>query len=350
MAAKQTYFAELAVLTPYDEKVISEMTMYGLPMWKVGGIVRAGARRRRCRAGAAPPPCAGPRPTPWSRTRLVLSVGGPGTAVRPGRPGPERHRERHLLRRGRQRPGRPVPAGAAVRRPRRQSSRSSCPRRGRSLDAESQDLSRLRAVLRAAGDRRGRQRAVDRPRRRRRLPGHAGTGGQPRRRRRLHVQLPGGGGRTVPAQRRGRRHRRAAPLHPHRHRGDLRRRVGDGLRRPRPSCAARHPSWSSTVGFSRPDRPHDTQRVYVLYKVADGGAGNWDGVDLVRTGTDPVDGSAIWTGGAVLPACRPEDRVPRPGRSTRSATSPTRSTRPATSWPPRPRTARWTPRSHPRTP
>jgi CSLREA domain-containing protein len=53
-----------------------------------------------------------------------------------------------------------------------------------------------------------------------------------------------------------------------------------------------------TVGFTIRTAP-DATRVYVLYHIV--GDGHWDGVDLVKTGTDPVDGSAIWTGGAVLP-------------------------------------------------
>jgi CSLREA domain-containing protein len=53
-----------------------------------------------------------------------------------------------------------------------------------------------------------------------------------------------------------------------------------------------------TVGFTIRTAP-DATRVYVLYKVL--GGNDWNGVDLVKTGTDPVDGSAIWTGGVVLP-------------------------------------------------
>ena len=53
----------------------------------------------------------------------------------------------------------------------------------------------------------------------------------------------------------------------------------------------------NTVGFTIRTAP-DAERVYVLYKPANGD--DWAGVDLVRTGDD-VDDSAIWTGGAVLP-------------------------------------------------
>jgi len=35
-AAKQAYLAETAVLTPYDEKVVQEVALYGLPMYRIG--------------------------------------------------------------------------------------------------------------------------------------------------------------------------------------------------------------------------------------------------------------------------------------------------------------------------
>ena len=56
MLAKQDYFGELGLVGVYDEKASSEFTLYGLPMWQIGGrrgrrgiCVRAGGSR--CRAG-----------------------------------------------------------------------------------------------------------------------------------------------------------------------------------------------------------------------------------------------------------------------------------------------------------
>ena len=41
--AKQDYFGELGLVGVYDEKASSEFTLYGLPMWQIGGAAAAAA-------------------------------------------------------------------------------------------------------------------------------------------------------------------------------------------------------------------------------------------------------------------------------------------------------------------
>ena len=76
--AKQDYFGELGLVGVYDEKASSEFTLYGLPMWQIGG---AGAAAASAPAGAstpavtaaAEPAAAPPRRSASSRRRPTRS-------------------------------------------------------------------------------------------------------------------------------------------------------------------------------------------------------------------------------------------------------------------------------------
>ncbi len=71
--AKQDYFGELGLVGVYDEKASSEFTLYGLPMWQIGGPARrrraGGApRRRRRRAGGRGAAAVGIQSAPSARS------------------------------------------------------------------------------------------------------------------------------------------------------------------------------------------------------------------------------------------------------------------------------------------
>ena len=51
--AKQDYFGELGLVGVYDEKASSEFTLYGLPMWQIGGAAAAAAPASAPAAAAA---------------------------------------------------------------------------------------------------------------------------------------------------------------------------------------------------------------------------------------------------------------------------------------------------------
>ena len=51
--AKQDYFGELGLVGVYDEKASSEFTLYGLPMWQIGGAAAAAAAASAPTAAAA---------------------------------------------------------------------------------------------------------------------------------------------------------------------------------------------------------------------------------------------------------------------------------------------------------
>ena len=268
-------------------------------MWKVGGALDAPApvavgahRRLRPRRSRN-------RPTPWSRSRSCCRWVAP--APRPARASWPRR----------------TPATAPTTTWTATSSRSSTGRRSppstatsvvpagaptaRSiLDAESQDLTGfepyyVQPVIDEAANEQSTDPVGDAvfPATLARVANPVAADGSA-------FQLPGGGCRTVPAQRRGRRHRRAAPLHPPGHRGDLRRRVGDGLRSS-VHRAQRGIRRGEHGRILRPGLHRHRSGSTCCTRSPTADAGNWEGVDLVRTGTDPVDGSALWTGGAVLP-------------------------------------------------
>ena len=298
MAAKQAYFAELAVLTPYDQKVISEMTMYGLPMWRVGGALDAPAPVASAptanAALAAPEP-----PDTVVQEPFVLSVGGPGTPSGPGVLAPKDTGngtyydvDGNVL--------------AVQYRPAQPSVDRDVSRPGRSahgaliLDAESQDLTGFEPYyVQPVIDEAGNEQSTD----------PVGDAVFPATLARVANPVAANGSRSsslVVAAGQFRRNGEAAGTGVQRlfTRLDTAVTYADASETDfdPPSIVRSEASVvESTVGFSV-RASTDTQRVYVLYKVADGGPGNWEGVDLVRTGTDPVDGSALWTGGAVLPS------------------------------------------------
>ena len=78
--AKQDYFGELGLVGVYDEKASSEFTLYGLPMWQIGG---AAARRR---AGALDTG----RSVPWRHGGRVSSPSSPRRAHRSSWSSPRR--------------------------------------------------------------------------------------------------------------------------------------------------------------------------------------------------------------------------------------------------------------------
>ncbi len=60
--AKQDYFGELGLVGVYDEKASSEFTLYGLPMWQIGGTAPAAAPASAPAAAAAATVEPAPRP------------------------------------------------------------------------------------------------------------------------------------------------------------------------------------------------------------------------------------------------------------------------------------------------
>ena len=86
--AKQEHFGNLGLVSVYDEKASAEMTLYGLPMWKVPGATAPlasataasdGRPAAACaRAGAAQPPLAAATAGP---TLLAASVTDPVTGL-----------------------------------------------------------------------------------------------------------------------------------------------------------------------------------------------------------------------------------------------------------------------------
>lgn len=287
MAAKQAYFSELTAVSPYDAKVLSEWTLYGLPMWQVGGAFPRAAATPPAPADMSPPNSVvqppvvlteGTLPAPNVLTPKVTETGtyyqqnGNTIAVqnRPVQPSVERDvtipgREAH---------------GVLI------------------TDAVSKDLGGFQPyyakpiidqaeneeLVEAVGD------AV--------FPTTLARVSNP-------VQADGTTESTLTL---------AA--------GQFRRNIGGTpgvgtqrlFTRLETEVTYADPSVTdfdapqiirsegsvvnNTVGFAIRTAT-DAARVFVLYKVT--ALNEWAGVDLVRTGTDPVDGSAIWTGGAVLP-------------------------------------------------
>ena len=297
MAAKQAYFSELAAIGPYDAKVLAEYTMYGLPMWTVGGAFNPPA------AGPATPATIAPSsilpPDSVAQTPVTLSVGtastpkgddvltpndtGRGTyydvngntlnvQYRPAQP---------FIDRDVTAPGRPA-HGVVI------------------TDAESTDLPDFSPYyVRPNLDQTSNEQLVDAvgdavfPSTLARVTNPVSATGTPSSTLTLATgQFRRNGGNPGTGTQ-----RLFTRLDTEVTYADASVTDFDAPTVVRSEGAV----VGRTVGFTI-RTSGDTNRVYVLYKVADDTVGSWAGVDLVRTGTDPVDGSAVWTGGAVLSA------------------------------------------------
>jgi hypothetical protein len=301
MAAKQEYFSELTAISPYDAKVLSEWTLYGLPMWQVGGAFRPpvtalAAIEPEPAATIAAAPLAVAPPDSVVQQPVSLTVGTTSTPAegvltpkdtgngifyqqngntiavhyRPVQPSVERDvtipgREAH---------------GVLI------------------TDAESRDLANFTPYYaKPIIDEGANEELVD----------AVGDAVFPTTLARVTNPVQADGTTASTLTLAAGQFRRDIDGTPGVGTQRLFTRIETEVTYADPSVTdfdapqiirSEGSVVNNTVGFTIRTAT-DATRVYVLYKVT--GVGEWAGVDLVRTGTDPVDDSAIWTGGAVLP-------------------------------------------------